>query len=280
MSITRLPAKDQEALPTQPYDRWVGGSDVTLAEFHRHGDDYLMRFDGLADFVISRSDFAISMTPVPDCDETALERTIHNSVLPVIANHTGRLSLHGSAVVIGDHAVAFMGLSRRGKTTLAGAFASAGHPFLTEDWLELSINQSHGYDVLPKQPHLRLFSDSVAYLTSQDAGEADDDEKVELRASAHLPFADRPFPLKAIFHLGPGDAEETTITAIDPAAALVSILPNAFVLDSRDKDRLRAHFQRLGALAAAVPGYSLDYPRRFDHLAAVVRTVAEHVEQG
>lgn len=279
MNITRLPAKEQDALSTQPYDRWVGNCDETLAEFHRHGEDYLTRFEGLADVVISRDDFAICLTPVPDCDEASLKRTIHNSVLPVIANHTGRLSLHGSAVVIGDRAVAFMGLSRRGKTTLAGACARAGYPFLTEDWLELSGDDRHGYDALPKQPHLRLFPDSAAYLTSQDPEEADGCEKTELHAGTNLPFADRPFPLKAIFHLGPGNADETVIAPIDPSAALVSILPNAFVLDSHDKTRMRSHFQRLGTLAATVASYNLDYPRSFDHLAAVVRTVAEHVEQ-
>ena len=271
MNITRLPAKEQGALSTQPYDRWVGNSDETLAEFHR--------FEGLVDVVIARDDFAISLTPVPDCDEASLKRTIHNSVLPAIANHTGRLSLHGSAVVIGNRAVAFMGLSRRGKTTLAGACARAGYPFLTEDWLELSGDDRQGFDALPKLPHLRLFPDSAAYLRSHNPDKADGGEKIELHAGDYLPFADTPFPLKAIFHLGPGTADETVIAPVNPSAALVSILPNAFVLDSHDKTRMRGHFQRLGMLAATVASYSLDYPRRFDHLAAVVRTVAGHVEQ-
>ncbi|MGB3797810.1 MAG: hypothetical protein WA957_16085 [Alteraurantiacibacter sp.] len=279
MNTKRLPAREQAALPTQPYDRWVGNGDETLAEFHRYGDDYLMRFDDLADFVISRDDFSITIAPVPDSDETVLKRTLHNSVLPSIANHTGRLSLHGSAVEFGGHAVAFMGLSRRGKTTLAGACARAGHPFLTEDWVELSGDDQRGYAVLPKQPHLRLFHDSAEYLTAQDTSKPDDGEKVELRASTDLPFADRPCPLKAIFHLGPGDAQDTLIAPVDPPSALVGLLPNAFVLDSHDKPRMRAHFERLGALAATVPSYSLDYPRRFQHLAAVVQAIAEHLEQ-
>lgn len=278
MTVTWQPARPQRALATEPYDRWVGHCDETLAQFHRLGGDYLLRFDDLADFMIARDTLAITCTPVPDCDEAALERTIHNAVLPVIANHTGRLSLHGSAVAMGGHAVAFMGLSRRGKTTLAGACARQGHPFLTEDWLELARTDA-GYMVVPKKPSLRLFADSAAYLASEEPDPACEEEKVELRASAQLPFAEAPFPLKAIYQLGPGDAAETVITPIDPAAALVQIIPNAFVLDSRDKARMRAHFERLGALATTVPSFSLDYPRRFDQLPAVVRAIADHLEQ-
>lgn len=273
----QLPPTEQRELPGQPYDRWIDPAGTTLAEFHHRKDGYLIRFPDQADFAISAADYAIECTPVPDCPQEILDRTLHNAIRPVIANHTGRLSLHGSAVAVDDRAIAFLGLSRRGKTTLAGALANRGHPFLTEDWLELS-RQGKGYLVVPKQPALRVFADTAAFLRPGEFGDVPPREKVELAADARLPFANTASRLTALYFLGPGENKNCVIQPKDASAALVEMIPGAFVLDSEDRERMRAHFSRLGDLAATVPAYTLDYPRSFAKLPEVVNAVVDHLE--
>ena len=273
--FVRLAAREQGPLDSTPYDRWVGLADETLTEFHRTPEGFLLRFDDIVDVAIARDSLAVSYAPVPDCDEATLERTLFNAIRPILANHSGRLSLHGSAVLLDQGAVVFLGASRRGKTTLAGALAKAGCPFLTEDWVELA-REDDGYRVVAKRPHLRVFGDTAAYLRDR-AQEDDNGEKVELAAGPGLAFAEGSHRLRAICLLGPGTARDCTLSETDAAAALVEMMPNAFVLDSHDKPRMREHFGRLGALASAVPCYALDYPRRFDHLPQVVQFLRENL---
>ncbi len=90
-------------------------------------------------------------------------------VLGYVLRRRGVLSLHASAVVIGDRAVAFCGEAGAGKSTLAATFASAGYPVVTDDVLALG-----GVESIPvAQPagdHLRVWDDSAAFLV----GEPDD----------------------------------------------------------------------------------------------------------
>lgn len=272
-------AREQGELASAAYDRWVSPDGDVVAEFHRLATGFLLRFPDRADFAIATEDLAVTCFPVPETDPATIATLFANSVAPVIGNHRGGLNLHGSAVVVGNLALAFMGLSRRGKTTLAGAFAKAGFPFLTEDVLALEARDA-AYLVTPQPSVLRVFGDSAAYLLGDAELAHPDDEKRELSGGDSLPVAAAPVPLGAICILGPGTAETVQLTGLGEAAALAEVLRHGFLLDVEDKARLRGHFARIAALAGSVPCYRLDYPRRFDHLTSVVETIANHFEQG
>ena len=270
--------REQAGLPAAPYDRWVSPDGETTAEFHRNNRGYLIRFPEQADFAISADLQSVACRPAPDMETDAIRTLYANSVRPVIGNHTGELNLHGSAVVIDGRALALMGLSRRGKTTLAGAFAKAGHPFLTEDVLALG-QQDGSFTVAPQRPILRLFGDSAAFLLGDEPGEHCPDTKSEFAASAALPAADCAAPLGAICILGPGEADSVSLTQLGQAAALSEILRHGFLLDVEDKPRLHAHFARVAQLASSVPCLSLDYRREFSELPQVIRAVRSHMEE-
>ena len=265
-------------MPCAPYDRWVSDDGDANAEFYRTDSGYLMRFPDQADFAIPTGLQGADCFPVSGMTADALRTLFTNSVRPAVGNHIGELNLHGSGVVIGDKAVAIMGQSRRGKTTLAGAFAKAGHPFLTEDVLALD-QQNGAYTVDPQLPVLRVFGDSAAYLLDAAPEEHCADTKSALAANATLPAAEEAAPLAAICVLGPGEASEVTLSTLGRAAALSEIMRHGFLLDVEDKARLHAHFARVAQLAAAVPCLSLDYPREFSKLPDVIRAVQRHLEQ-
>ncbi len=277
MAMEAHASRQQSDLGEQPFDRWITADGLVAAEFYRRGPQaFLIRFPDQADFEIALGNSQVKAFPLPDLSSAALDTLYRNSILPIIGNHAGGLNLHGSAVAMGagegEGALAFMGLSRRGKTTLAGAFAAAGHPFLSEDTVALERSGEH-YLVQPMRPVLRVFHDSAHFLLGQAPDWDDEDSKSEVDASGLLPFADRPAPLRHIFLLGPGEAHRVVITRLGEVEALAQLMQQAFVLDVEDKPRLRAHFERVAILAAKVPCHLLDYPRRYDHLPQVIAAI-------
>lgn len=277
-ALTQGPVRPQIDLQVPPYDSWLDPDGETVAAFHRLPGHYLVRFPDRCDFEIDRSTLAVTGYPVDEEARGDLDSLFHNAIVPLVGNHQGRLHLHGSAVVIGGKGYAFMGLSRRGKTTLAGAFAARGHPYLTEDAVVLDRDADGRYRIKPTRPVLRLFADSARHLLGRDVAGVDEDEKNPVPTAGHLPFASQPAPLGGIFFLGPGESDCVEIARLPEAAALAELMPHAFVLDVEDKARLRRHFDALGVLVRETKCCALDFPRIFTQLDKVVNGVVAHVE--
>lgn len=269
------PARDQLPLEGEPYDRWILPHGTVKAEFRRAGEGFLLRFPGEADFAIAAGGAEVTGWPAPEVAHEHFLSLFHNAILPLIGDHAGGLFLHGSAVSIHGRAIAFLGESGDGKTTLAGAFAKAGHPFLTEDVIEL-VAQGEDYWLQPKPSGLRLYPDSAHWLTGAPAGADSSDEKIDVTRAMALPFAASPAPLSALLLLGSDHEAALSLGLLPQAAAAQRLLPHSFVLDVEDKPRLRAHFSRIVELATKVPCYTLDYPRRYDELPRVIAAMLAH----
>lgn len=273
IALSRLPPRDQEDIPSKPYDCWLSLTGQLVAEFHRTQEGYLVRFPGQADFRINDRSFEVECIPVPGVASSVSATLFANAIRPMIANHTGGIFLHGSAVAIGDKAIAFVGPSRRGKTTLAGAFAKSGHAFLTEDVIQIESTGGQ-FLLVPQAPQLRLHSDSAAFLLDCDEDMlAGSDGKSVVEASAVLAFRKETLPLQAIFLLGPGKSAAPEVTPVSRLEGISQLLQQSFVLDVEDRAGLAAHFQRLSDLARAVPCYDLDYQRAYSQLPEVIALV-------
>jgi hypothetical protein len=81
----------------------------------------------------------------------------------ICAFDRGDISIHASAVEVLGHGVLLAGPSRYGKTTLAAAFAQAGHRLLTEDSTRCSTDG--GPAILPGPAAIRLRPDVASWLT-------------------------------------------------------------------------------------------------------------------
>jgi hypothetical protein len=272
------PACLQTALATTPYDRWVTPEGEVKAEFHRLPDGFLLRFPDEADFTIDLVRRRAAGWPAPATTPDHFDSLFRHGVLPLVGNHLGGLFLHGSAVAIDGRAVAFLGLSRSGKTTLAGALAKTGYPFLTEDVIEL-VPADDGYLLKPQHSKLRLFVDSAAYLLGRTFTDAEDDDKHSLSGGDDLPFSDVAAPLARIYLLGRDHAAPLAVTQLEGPDALVQLLPHSFILDVEDKARLKKHFCRIAELSARIRCSRLDYPRCYDELPAVVREILNNIKE-
>ncbi|WP_086617557.1 hypothetical protein [Erythrobacter tepidarius] len=276
LTLVSHPARIQPALASKPYDRWVTPEGEVKAEFHRPPEGFLVRFPGEADFAIDLAARRASGWPAPETTPDHFESLFQHGIVPLVGNYLGGLFLHGSAVAVGDKAIAFLGLSRSGKTTLAGAFAKAGYPFLTEDVIELALS-GNAYMLQPKHSRLRLFVDSAAWLLEREFPDPEDDDKHSLAAGENLPFAETAVPLARIYVLGRDHDAPLAINPFVGPEALAQLLPHAFVLDVEDKPRLRAHFERIGQLSERIPVCALDYPRRYGELPMVISAILAEI---
>ncbi len=274
------PPRAQAPLPTDPYDRWVSPEGECMAEFHRATAGILIRFPEQVDFLLSphegETEFTVTGWPSPEIDAKTAINLYHNAIEPILGNHSGGLFLHGSAVRIADSstgkndaaAVAFLGLSRGGKTTLAGSFAKAGHPFLTEDVIDLRLERGQ-YWLQPKRSKLRLFADSARFLLGDDTVIGDADAKQDVEAGESLPFAESPVPLRQIYVLGTDHSSDLSIQRFSMQDALSALMPHAFILDVEDRERLRSHFARIADLSQHVECHALDFTRNYADLPRV-----------
>lgn len=246
--------------------------------FYRHGADYLLRFPGLADFEIAADGRGVRCWPVPGVPSSTLEHLYFNQVLPLALSRQGRLVLHGAALETDGGALAFVGMSGRGKSTLAASFALAGHRLLTDDRLEVEAHES---DVLarPSHPSIRLWDDSRQALIGADVPAAPPlqfSAKVRLLAGGGLAFCAEPLPLRGLYFLGDGAVDAPAIRPVNGREALVELARNAFLLDVEARDLIAAHFERLSWMARRPMFYRLDYPRRFDALDRVRSAILGH----
>lgn len=277
VTLDPRPPRIQAPLPSEPYDRWVTPEGEVKAEFHRLPTGVLVRFPDEVDFEIDLERGVATGWPAPDIMPDHFDSLFRHGVVPLVGNHLGGLFLHGSAVAIGGRAVAFLGLSRSGKTTLAGAFAKAGYPILTEDVIELT-RVGEDYWLQPKRTALRLFADSANHLLGHDFSDHDDDDKLSLAGGDALPFSDTAAPLARIYVLGRDHSAALAITALEGTLALTELLPHAFVLDVEDKLRLKGHFFRLGELSERIRCGALDYPRLYRELPSIMDVILSDLE--
>ena len=105
----------------------------------------------------------IIIEPEKGIDENMLSPSILGSAMSIVLQQRGLLVLHGSSVVINNRAVAFIGGSGWGKSTLAKAFHTKGYPMLTDD--VLAVNTDEDYPLaLPAFPQFKLLPEAATAL--------------------------------------------------------------------------------------------------------------------
>jgi hypothetical protein len=271
-------ARQQDALAEAPFHTWAFPDGTLWLQFHRDADGYLLRFPELADFQVSRDGQRVACLPVPGVSDETVRHLYLNQVLPLALSRAGTLVFHASAIEAGTCAVAFMGESGRGKSTLAARFCTSGYRFLTDDGLAVEEAEG-GYRVVPSQPSIRLWEDSEAALIHAGARKAQPVEytsKARILADDSIAHCDQPRMLRRIYFLGTGAADGIRIEPVTPSEAFVELVKHSFLLDIEARDLITAQFHQLSRLALEPVYFRLDYPRRFELLDDVQRAILDH----
>lgn len=269
-----------QALQSPRFHEWVFPDGTLWTEFFRLPDGYLIRFPAIADYTVDGRGRHVIASPRPDVSVEAVEHIYLNQVLPLAWSRQGRLVFHASAVDLDGRAVAFVGRSGFGKSTLAASFASAGRRLLCDDGLLLA--ESGGtYRVVPGHSSLRLWPDSEVALfrhSLERSAPLEYTSKSRFPASEHLRFCNEQRDLAALFFLGTGSADSVSLAPMRPADALVELVKQSFLIDTEEPEMLANHFDALSRLAALPIHYRLDYPRRYDVLLSVREAIGQSLD--
>lgn len=248
------------------------------ASFHRDGSGYLVRFAHMADFGVSADGLEVATHPVPGVSEHTVNHLYLNQVLPLALSRQFKLVLHASAVEIDHSAIAFLGISGRGKSTLAASFSTSGYRFLTDDGLQLERSEGD-HLVQPSHPSIRLWDDSSEALipsTTRSAPAVDHTPKSRFLADDEIAHCNTPLPLRAMYFLGEGDTEAVTIETVSGRDAMIELVRHSFLLDIEEREMLMHHFAQLTELARLPMFFRLDYPRRYEMLSQVRDAILRH----
>lgn len=203
-----------------------------------------------------------------------LDHCLNDLVLPRLLASEGQLVLHGSLVATAAGLVGFIGASGQGKSTLSASLHVRGTPLLTDDAFGLQ-DQSGQWSAHSLCASLRLFPDAIEYLFP----EVDETTPVaDYTSKRHLKYAAAPDagPISALFRLG-DDASDVCVRRLNAAEACMSVIANAFALESSDAAEAQSRFARASAAARSVPVYDLQYPRDFSRLPEVHAAIFEAI---
>jgi hypothetical protein len=247
---------------------------LTLA---RYANGYLLRFPDLADFGISIDGDRVHPWTRPDTNDETLRHLLLDQVLPRLLTHRGGLALHAGGICLDSrHAIAFVGETGRGKSTLSASFELAGHQLLSDDGLVLTDDENR-VSVLPTYPSLRLWPDALTHVfpkppSLSPMAHYSSKRRVTREAEGR---GNEPGWLDAIYVLG-DDSYEVTIEPLSTRDAAMTIIANTFQLDVTDKRRAAEVFDAASEIAERVPVFRLAYPRHYRRLFDVHRALTDH----
>lgn len=274
-------ARPQAAITKPPFQCYEDADGSTWTEFFRTNDGYLLRFPQLADFEVSQDGNVVTAYPVPGVDAATVEHLYINQLVPLALSRQGRPAFHASVVTVDDGAVAFLGRTGAGKSTLAASFALNGAAFLTDDAL-LVEEASGGCLAVPSHASIRLWDDSRDELVDERApraGPVSYSDKSRLLAGEALNYCSETKRLLAAFVLDQEDNASIQITPMSGLQRYMGWLGNSFLLDIEDHDLLAQHFEWTHRVSDAVPTFGLDYRRNYGILPDVRAAIIDHVRK-
>jgi hypothetical protein len=243
----------------------------------RNGSDYL-RWPGLFEFLVSPDGRTIACRPLENSSAESFQSYLLGQVLSYALIKQGHEPLHATAIVIDGAAVAFLGASGQGKSTLAAAFLSAGCRLLTDDLLV--IRDVGGVLCgFPGPPRIKLFPGAARRFLPDEASLArmnPDSNKFIIGLPpkyVHPTTA----PVRACFILDGLDDGKLQITTLSGAPSCMALLGATFNKRLVGAARLQRQFVTARHWAERIPVKRVRYAWRIDAIEDVVRAISEDV---
>src|SRR5215469_10208547 len=189
---------------------WTLPDGTPWLEIGRQAGRYLLRFEAMVDFAVSRDAREILCYADSDTPPETLRHLLLDQVLPLVLSSRGQLVVHGSAVSTSEGTIAFVGESGSGKSTLASSFTEEGVAVLTDDCLLLEEKEGC-LTAVPSYPGVRLWPKVVDAMLGKgrDLPEvAHYTEKKRANRSAGILFSTRSAALRRMYFLVPSEEHE------------------------------------------------------------------------
>jgi hypothetical protein len=213
-----------------------------------------LQVDGVASYLIEQGK-RITVARAPDVEDDDVRVFLLGSAFGALLHQRGDLVLHGSAIEWQGEAVAFLGRSGVGKSTLATAFRRRGYAVLTDDVCVVRPDARGRMCAYPGFPQAKLWLDSLQQLEFASEGLRRIRGKLEKRAVPLADqFRDQPLPLKKLYALGTHNKDELKIAAVSGPAKFSVLKNHTFRFGFLAAIEAKAtHFQHALKLAQQAP---------------------------
>ena len=262
---------------------WTLPDGTPWLEIGRQARGYLLRFEELVDFVVSRDAREIVCYAASDTPPETVRHLLLDQVLPLVLSSQGQLVVHGSAVLTPKGTIAFVGDSGSGKSTLASSFTEDGMAVLTDDCLLLE-EQEGGLTAIPSYPGVRLWPDVAEAMLGKGGAWAEVahyTEKKRVNRSDGVQFSPRSAELRRMYFLAPvEEGEQLANVRISPLSsrdAVIELVKYTYLMDVTDRLRVLLEFERLSRVATQPLFYHLSFPHDLSRLAEVRRAILNDV---
>ena len=183
----------------------------------------LLRVDDVARYLV-RDGAEVVIDPHPEADEDDVRVFLMASALGALLHQRGLLTLHASAVKVGEGCVAFLGRSGIGKSTLAMAFRQRGYPVLTDDLSVVTFDDAQRALVTPGYPQAKLWRDTLARFAMDPDALRPIRRRLEKRAvplNGH--FHRHPLPCRHVYVLTSANRDELTLKPLTGPAVFLAL---------------------------------------------------------
>ena len=252
------------------------------------GRKHTLRFHDLADFDFELEKSEIICVPFPGTQIDTIVHLLLDQVIPRILGQRGNLVFHASAVATKEGAIAFIGPSGQGKSTLAASFFQRGFPLIADDSLLISEIKDTFW-VVPSYPGFRLWDDTVKAVFRGKALRVSSVAEYSRKTRVNLEdgksqFSSNRVPLKRVYILSPPEEQQLNkgnntikIDVIPPRQAFLEFYNHTFhTCPGGCNPALAREFERTGRIASLVPLYRLSHARNLALLPKVVEAVLTH----
>ena len=202
----------------------------------------LLRFPEVGRFLVTAD--RIVADPDPGLDDAVLRTFLLGPAIGTLLHLRGHLVLHASAVMFEKRAVAFLGDSEFGKSTVAAACWTAGHALVTDDLAVIELPPGGDARVVPSFPRMKVWPESLAALGfDPDAYPRVNPELEKRDFRAAEGFGRDPVPLATMYVLMEGGPDPAAV-GMDPQAAFAALVTNSYAADLLEATGTREHHFR------------------------------------
>jgi hypothetical protein len=242
-----------------------------------NGQSYI-RWDGLFEFLIDADGQRIWCGWLGAASLESLQVYLLGQALSFALVKQGYEPLHATAVVIDGQAIAFLGSSGFGKSSLAASFLAEGHRLLTDDMLLLRGTDG-GYQAQPGPCRIKLFPEMAGRFLAGTASAVTmngETEKLVLPLSAdHLHSVSA--PLRVLYVLGaPGELRQKQsiqLTSLSTRETFIELVRGTFNYLVTGSERLERQYTECLGVASRVPARRISYPRVLSALPDVRKAI-------
>lgn len=216
----------------------------------------------------------IDVQPLSGVPARLLRMMVLGPAMAAVLHQRGCLLIHASVVEIRGHAVAFLGASGAGKSTIAAAMHAAGHRLVADDVAAVRVGES-GAEVYAGFPQLKLWPDAATAL-GRDAERLPRLEAgIEKRAQRlrHGFVHRKALPLARVYVLEYGPTTE--VTRLHPHVGLLTLAAHGYGIQRLVADSSADQLRKRAAIVNGIGVHRLARPCDLGSLGGVV----ERVEQ-